>query len=68
MMALLSAVAVRNSRGRTALEGLGSSTGTIRVQTEASVCVSFTLWAGRMDREAEHLEKVDLENIDEMGE
>lgn len=51
MMALFSVDAVRNSKGRTALEGLGSSTGAIRVQTEASVCVSFTLWADRMDRE-----------------
>lgn len=68
MMALFSVDAIRASKGRMAVEGLGSSTGAIRVQTGTSQCV-FPLHCRHVEwrERAEHSEEMNLENIDEMG-
>lgn len=62
-MALLSVDAVRTSKGRASVEGLGYNFIAVRVKSGTSQCVFHSHcrqveWGER----AEHLEKMDLEN------
>lgn len=67
VMALLSVDAVRTSKGRLSVEGLGSNSVAVRVKRGTSQCVFPSHWGQVEWRErAEHLEEMDWENVDEM--